>query len=510
MCLGALVHAGVPLSYLAENLTKLGIAGEYHLWAERIHHQGLEATKVHVDLLDQADCSDSVSKTVIPHQHDEYDDFDHADYPHSHHSHPDHHNPPVELQSQQVISEEKTDFSLDQTAHASHSPHPSARGLTEIGILIRSAQLPPPVEQWSLAIFQNLAIAEGAVHGIEPEKVHFHEVGATDALVDIVGTCLGLDWLGIETLYCSALPTGGGTVWAAHGRLPVPTPAVLKLWEMHQVPVYSNGIDQELVTPTGAAIATTLAQGFGSPPPLVLKTIGLGAGTRSLPIPNILRLWIGEREEIRSSEFGVRNSETLRVGKACPLDKRSLGFGVGRTVDVGGDRSSRSETFTTNAVPNPVELVTLLQTQLDDLSPQVIGYVFEQLLEAGALDVFTQAIVMKKNRPGILLTVVCSLDRVAICEQILFRETTTLGIRRLTQARSVLQREIQTVEIPQGSVAVKVAWSGDGNSDHPLKVQPEYEDCAAIARKHNLPLQTVQRSVLQAWHQSQKSRFEVI
>jgi len=153
-------------------------------------------------------------------------------------------------------------------------------------------------------VFRQLAIAEGAVHGIPPEQVHFHEVGATDAIVDIVGTCLGLDWLGIDSdaegwplLYCSALPTGGGTVWAAHGRLPVPVPAVLKLWEMRQVPIYSNGIERELVTPTGAAIVTTLARQFGPPPALHLEKVGLGAGTIALPLPNLLRLWVGQAAE---------------------------------------------------------------------------------------------------------------------------------------------------------------------------------------------------------------------
>ena len=243
MCLGALVSAGVPLEYLIEQLKKLGIEQEYQLNAQSLHRNGQLATKVHVDVLTE------------PHHHDH----------HSHH-------------------------------HGRHLP--------DIERLIAQAELPPRAEAWSLAVFRQLAVAEGAVHGISPEKVHFHEVGAVDAIVDIVGTCLGLDWLGIESnsaglplLYCSALPTGGGTVRAAHGQMAVPVPAVLKLWEMRGTPVYSNGIERELVTPTGAAIATTLAQNFGSPPAMTIERVGLGAGSRDLPISNILRLWLGTTVE---------------------------------------------------------------------------------------------------------------------------------------------------------------------------------------------------------------------
>ncbi|MEL4893838.1 nickel pincer cofactor biosynthesis protein LarC [Crocosphaera sp. Alani8] len=233
MCLAALVDSGVPLEYLIEQLKGLNIDHEYNLSQEKVQRNGQQATKVHVQLL--------------------------KDDNHDHHHH-----------------------------------HTSARHLPEIETIIQQANLPSRATQWSLDVFRRLAVAEGAVHGVSPEKVHFHEVGATDAIVDIVGTCVGLDYLDIEGLYCSALPTGGGTVRAAHGRLPVPVPAVLKLWESRQVPIYSNNIEKELVTPTGAAIAVTLVKSFGQPPKMVLEKVGLGAGSKDLPIPNILRLWIGE------------------------------------------------------------------------------------------------------------------------------------------------------------------------------------------------------------------------
>lgn len=406
MCLGALVSLGVPVEYLIEKLNGLGIEQEYQLRAEFVQRNGQQATKVHVDL-------------VHEHHH-------HHDREHSHH-------------------------------HTRHLP--------EIERMILKAGLPSRAEAWSLAVFRQLAVAEGAVHGISPEKVHFHEVGAIDAIVDIVGTCLGLDWLGIDSndeglplLYCSAFPTGGGTVRAAHGQMAVPVPAVLKLWEMRSCPVYSNGIDRELVTPTGAAIATTLARDFGSPPAIAIKQIGLGAGTINLPIPNILRLWLGESTSLQSN---FSNSE---------------------------DSSSNLET------------IWVLETQIDDLNPQAIGYVFEALFAAGALDVFTQAIAMKKSRPGILLTVICHPENLLSCEAVIFRETTTLGIRRTTQQRAILQREIQQVEIQYGEVRVKVAWKGQSPEKVIANVQPEYEDCAELARKHNIPWREIQRLALQSWY----------
>ena len=311
------------------------------------------------------------------------------------------------------------------------------------------------------------------MHGISPEKVHFHEVGAVDAIVDIVGTCLGLDWLGIESnseglplLYCSALPTGGGTVRAAHGQMAVPVPAVLKLWEMRGTPVYSNGIERELVTPTGAAIATTLAQDFGSPPAMTIERVGLGAGARDLPISNILRLWLGTTTGKRHEARGTRHEEK---------------------------KTSRLSPY--------LETIAVLETQIDDLSPQAIGYVFDALLAAGALDVFTQAIGMKKSRPGVLLSAICHLDRLSSCEAILFRETTTLGIRRSIQQRSVLQREIQSVETTYGVARVKVAWIGTEQKAI-ANVQPEYEDCVQLAQQHNISWLEVHRLVLHTWYEN--------
>ena len=340
-------------------------------------------------------------------------------------------------------------------------PHHHARHLPQITPLILNAALPKRVKEWSVKVFKQLAIAEAAVHGLPPEKVHFHEVGAVDAIIDIVGTCIGLDWLNIEEFYCSALPMGGGTVQAAHGRLSVPVPAVLKLWESRQVPIYSNDIRKELVTPTGAAIVVTLAKGFGSlPSNFRLDKVGLGAGSQDLPIANILRLWLGNL-----SKSNQRSSENITP---FPVD-------------------------------TCLETISVLQAQIDDLDPQVFGYLFDRLLEAGALDVFTQAIGMKKSRPGILLTVLCDLDKVARCQQIIFRETTTLGIRYYQQQRSVLTREFQEVTFPEGTVRIKVATQGTGENQQVINVQPEYEDCAQIARDSGRSLRDVRQIAINLW-----------
>lgn len=393
MCLGALVSAGVPLEYFSKILQQIGLDHEVKLRSELVHRCGQEATKVHVEIL-------------------------------NHH-------------------EETSGHHAGEHAH---------RHLPEIEQIIRAANLPAQVELWSLAVFQKLAIAEGQVHGISAAQVHFHEVGALDAITDIVCTCAGLHWLGVKRIFCSALPTGGGFVNCEHGTLPVPVPATLKLWEMHQVPVFSNGIDKELVTPTGAALAVTLSEKFGAPPQMKLKTIGLGAGNRDLNIPNVVRLWLGHQNDI-SDLYPLETDEVMAIAD--------------------------------------IEVIAVLETQIDDLSPQAIAYTMEELLNAGALDVFTQPIGMKKSRPGILITVICQRDRLVACQETLFRETSTLGIRIRLQERVILPRTIHEVATIYGNARVKVAQRGDRT----YTVQPEYEDCVKLARQHQVPLWQVQACV---------------
>ena len=401
MCLGALMDVGVPLDYLQDQLSRLGLGQAFQLRSHAVHRQGQRALQALVEFPPAV--PDTNSSHATSHVH------------------------------------------TSELAPTHAQPH---RHLGEIERLIRQANLPPRATTWSLDVFQQLAIAEGTVHGMDPQQVHFHEVGAVDAIVDIVGTCLGLDWLGIDQLYCSAMPTGGGTVKATHGQLPVPVPAVLQLWQQRQVPIYDNGIQRELVTPTGAAIAITLAHRFGPPPPMQLQQVGLGAGARDLALPNVLRLWVG-----KSTETPVNTESSL-------------------------------------------ETLVVLETQIDDLNPQAIGYTFEQLFAAGAMDVFTQAIGMKKSRPGILLTIICPLGAVEACETVVFQETSTLGIRRCHQQRTILPRNLQPVETLYGSVQVKVAW----HQQEIVNVQPEYEDCARLARQHQVPWRQIQQLARQTWY----------
>lgn len=453
MCLGALVSAGVPLSYLQTQLARLNLPEIVELKASSVHKNGIAATKIDV---------------VLPHETD------------------------------------------------AASYHPPARHLHDVEQIITAAELPNRAIAWSLAIFRRLAIAEGAIHGVDPQKVHFHEVGATDAIIDIVGTCLGLDWLAIDKLYCAPLPTGWGTIRAAHGRLPVPAPAVLKLMEMATVPIYNAGLQGELVTPTGAAIATELATHFGDPPAMQLQTVGLGAGTKDFPLPNILRLWIGR--EI--GDTGYQSAHSHSAKSSHPADAHPAKGGIhssSETEAIGTLQPVAQESpqaihtaFTQNGTephapfPAPdiesrsgLETVVVLETQVDDLSPQAIGYLYDRLLQSGALDVFTQSVVMKKSRPGHLITVITYPPQAAPCETVLLHETTTLGVRRSTQTRHRLRREVATVETPLGPIRMKLAFKP--GTDKPFKAHPEYEDCANLARQHNLPWRDVQQQAILCW-----------
>jgi len=508
MCLGAIVNAGVPLDYLTEGLDRLGVSEEYQLRTEWVHRNGQQATKIHVDLnhsknsIVNNEVGQATSATTAYHLshpptnsasetagasrskegHSPPDSSSRRHFHNHSHSHShDHIHRQDRAHGHENTHSHSHAHSHSGNKASKHSDHRSSRYLPEIEQLILAAGLPKRVEIWSLAVFHRLAEAEAAVHGIPAEQVHFHEVGAVDAIVDIVGTCLGLDWLGIEQIFCSPLPTGGGTIWAAHGRLPVPAPAVLKLFELNQVPIYHNGIEREMVTPTGAAIASTLAIQFGPPPAMTLLRVGLGAGSIELPIPNILRLWIGEGRGQRvegewsqganNSEFRIQNSE-LKI------------------------QNSSDSPLPTSHFPTQ-ETIAVLETQIDDLNPQAIGYLYERLFGVGAVDVFTQAIGMKKSRSGVLLTVLCHPDAVLACEAVIFRETTTLGIRHSTQHRRILPREIQQVQTKYGVVRVKVAWL---DSDNPINVQPEYEDCAQLAREQNIPWREINRAALDAWY----------
>ena len=319
------------------------------------------------------------------------------------------------------------------------------RSLSTILSIIEKSSLAPSVKAPAVAIFTKLGQAEAAVHDVPLEKIHFHEVGAVDAIVDIVGACIGFSALGIESFACSALNVGGGTAKMAHGVLPVPAPATARL--LLGKPTYSSGVQKELVTPTGAAIVATLCTAFGPQPPMSVTSIGYGAGTADLEDqPNVLRLMVGEAAEKRAAA----ESESIRV----------------------------------------------LEANLDDMNPQIYGYFLEKALAAGALDVFATPVQMKKNRPGMLVTVLCKPGDEPKFHEMLFAETTTLGVRSYTAERRVLARQWETVRTVFGEVRIKVARL----NGHIRQASPEFEDCRKLAEAKNVPLQRVMDEAIQTWN----------
>jgi uncharacterized protein (TIGR00299 family) protein len=312
------------------------------------------------------------------------------------------------------------------------------RRLPDIERIILESALPERVKTLSLKAFRRLAEAEAKVHNIPVEEVHFHEVGAVDAIVDVVGSILGLELLGVEEVYVSPLHLGYGMVKSAHGLLPVPAPATMEL--IKGVPVYGWDVEAELLTPTGAAILTTLACSFGSPPPFKLEKLGYGAGFWDLPFPNLLRLCIGEKEAHGYEE----------------------------------------------------DYVTVLEANIDDMNPQWFDHLIERLLEAGALDAYLSPIQMKKGRPGVKLGVIVQEEKLGPVLDAIFRESTTIGVRAYRAKRWKLEREEITVLTQFGEVKVKVARRGG----QILNIAPEYEDCRKLAKERGVALKEVYQAAL--------------
>lgn len=321
------------------------------------------------------------------------------------------------------------------TVVCGESHHHAHRHLRDLEDIVRGSGLAPVVREKCLNIFRRLAESEARVHRTSVEAVHFHEVGALDTIVDVVGAVAGLELLGIERICCSPLNVGGGTVRCAHGELPVPAPATAELTK--GIPVYSSGLRAELLTPTGAAILTSLAVEFGPLPAMVVERIGYGAGRRDLPVPNLLRLLIGE------SQPGAAGFEH--------------------------------------------DSVAVVEANIDDMSPEIYDFVMERLFGAGALDVTLIPVQMKKNRPATLISALCPVHKKEDCIRILLLETTTIGVRWSLRHRLKARREIREVRTPYGVVRCKVAWGPEGM----LNVAPEYEDCARLARETKIPLKRI-------------------
>jgi len=317
------------------------------------------------------------------------------------------------------------------------------RNLSDITKIIQASKIGEKPKQTAIAIFERLAKAEAAVHGKEPGDVHFHEVGALDSIVDIISAAIGLDALGIEKVYCSTLAVGGGCVKTAHGIFPVPAPATAEL--LKGVPMVGGPIDKELLTPTGAAILTTVVERFGPLPQMKIEAIGYGAGTLDCEqLPNVVRLIIGEQT----------------------------------------DESAAT-----------ADSVCLLETNIDDASPEVIACAMDKLLASGALDVWTTPIVMKQARSAVKLTLICRIADVERLEETLFGLGITFGVRKQTVQRSKLAREFVTVATPFGDIRIKVGKWGD----KVVNAKPEFADCARAAQQHNASVKEVLETAMRAY-----------
>ncbi|MFY9947437.1 MAG: nickel pincer cofactor biosynthesis protein LarC, partial [Candidatus Sulfotelmatobacter sp.] len=422
MFMGALLDAGVAPKVFQDAIAALKIGARLEI--SRVVRAGISATKADVWVNGEKDLPREVyweqQHSRHQHSHDESHSHDHGEHTHPQadghpHDSPSHTHP-----------------------HAHEHSHEHSRGLSDIRQIISAASISSVAKRTAIHIFENLGRAEAKIHNTSIEGVHFHEVGAVDAMVDIVCAAVGAGALGVDEIICSPLNVGGGTVKCAHGTIPVPAPATVEL--LANAPVYSSGLMMELVTPTGAAIVKTLASRFASFPEMKIERAGYGAGTRDFPgHPNVLRLTIGE---------------------ATP---HSL------------------------AANTATDTVTVLEANLDDLNPQVFGYVMDRLFEAGALDAFAMPVQMKKNRPGTLLTVLCKPENARELTRLIFTETTTLGVRRREETRQTLARRWENVGTPWGEVRMKIASMNGTVTSY----APEYEDCRRIAMENRVPLKMV-------------------
>ena len=428
MFLGALVDAGVPARLFEETVAALNIGAR--LKVSRVNRSGVAATKLDVYAHGEKELPREIFWEQQGHTHHQHE----HGYQHEHEH--------VELREHNYSPTRPETWPAGAPAPRQHE---HGRGLKEIREIIRKAGISEGAKKTAIAIFEALGAAEAKIHDSDIEKVHFHEVGAVDAMVDIICAAVGAEALGVDEIVCSPLNVGGGTVKCVHGVFPVPAPATVEL--LKGAPVYSSGLEVELVTPTGAAIVKTLAKRFAPFPAMTIEESGYGAGTRDFPgHPNVVRLTIGE------PQAGVAESPSQ-------------------------------------------ETISVLEANLDDLNPQVFGYVVDRLLEEGALDTFALPVQMKKNRPGMLLTVLAKPEDASRLTRIIFTETSTLGVRRREERRYALARKWITVGTRWGDVRLKIGSMNGTVTNY----APEYEDCRKIATQHHVPLKSVMNEALEAY-----------
>jgi len=373
------------------------------------------------------------------------------------------------------------------------------RHLADIEAIVSHSDLAPQIKERAIAIFHRMGEAEAHIHGRALADVHLHELGGVDTIVDVVGALVGLDALGIEQVVVSPLPLGRGFTRGAHGQIPLPAPATVML--LRGAPVVGSPLEMETVTPTGAALLTSLAASFGPIPPMTLQAIGYGAGSRDLPIPNVIRLLIGEATPTPKPQATHSHPHPHEHGHDHEHDHPHI-----HGPEHDHDHSSNlpiinlQSPTTDYRLPSTVPL-SVLETNINDLNPEIYEYVMGKLFAAGALDVYLSPIQMKKNRPGTLLRVLCRPEDVSAMTDILFTETTTLGVREQTVTRHALPRVIEHVDTPYGPVHIKVARLPDGT----LKRAPEYEDCRRLAEAHGVPLREVYRTAMESESSSGRS-----
>jgi uncharacterized protein (TIGR00299 family) protein len=416
MFLGALLDAGVPFELFEKTVAELNLAAK--LERSRVDRAGISATKLDVIVDGEKDMPrEEFWATRRAHQ---------------------------QAEGEQAL------LSAIATTEAHH--HAQPRGLTEILKIISAASISERAKRTADAIFVALGAAEAKVHNVGIEDVHFHEVGAADAIVDIVCTAVGAEALGADHFVCSPLNVGGGTVTCSHGVMPVPAPATLEL--LKDAPIYSGEIQKELVTPTGAAIVKVLATTFGPRPQMTTEKIGYGAGSRDFAgHPNVLRISIGE----------AKLAETQ------------------------------------SADTTAAEQIAILEANLDDLNPQIIGYIIDQAFAEGALDVFTTPVQMKKNRPGTLLTILARPENEEHLRALLFRESSSLGVRTRHEKRYALPRRYEAVTTRWGEVRMKIATL----HSEVVQYAPEFEDCRRIAAEHHVALKTVMQEAIRVYLERQ-------
>ena len=472
MLLGALLDAGLPPPVLHEAVAALNLNASLQI--EKVDRSGITSTKVHV-LENGRHAEDAPRSHTHTHTHQPATE----NSPQQQHTHSHQHQPKTQHLHKTGHTHEHSPVNTHEEEHT-HS-HAHGRSLTEIRNLIRSTSLSEPVKNFAIQAFELLGHSEAKIHNVPLDSIHFHEVGAVDAIVDIVAASAGIHHLNQRALtdtgeplhwHASPLNVGGGMVQCAHGNFPVPAPATADL--LRGLPTYSAHLQKELVTPTGAALLRALNPTFGPQPPMHVEHIGYGAGTRNpAGFPNVLRLSLGEAAALPAPPPSATEAATSPAPHSHNLPATF------------GEATHAPHTDT----------VTILETALDDLSPQILAHVTEQALALGALDVMTSAVGMKKGRPGTLLTILTDEAHSPALERLLLRETSTLGIRVSEQRRICLARRHTAVATPFGKIRIKI---GSFDSED-LNAAPEFEDCRAAALAHHVPVKQVLQAAIAAY-----------